>query len=192
MECPICPPARWRLLPLLLALALGSAACQEEKKAGLSGRFGPGSGGPALSGTLATVPLTKVDGGVVGYADYDALVFLPLGAQGADQIENLADAPDNLSIGISRISGRPDTPCRFQAALLARDQDFDILDSGDRKNDQNLDFHQVNLKHGAARLSLFCTALHSNVGVLVQVLADDAAKVDWVEVHALLNSIRKS
>ena len=192
MEPPIRPPARWRLLPLLLALALGGAACQEQKKPGLSGRFGPGSGGPALSGTMTTVPLTNADGGVVGYAEYDALLFLPLGALGADQIENLADVPDNLAIGISRITGRPDTPCRFQAALLARDQDFDILDSGDRKNDQDLDFHQVNLQHGGARLSLFCTALHSNVGVLVQVLTDAAAKIDWVTVHALLNSIRKS
>jgi hypothetical protein len=192
MEPPLRPRARRRLLPLLLALALGGAACQEEKKPELSGHFGPGSGGPALSGATATVPLTKADGQVVGYADYDPLLFVPLGALAPGQIENLADVPNTLAIGITRISGRPDTPCRFQAALLARDQDFDILESGDRKNDQNLDFHQVNLKKGNARLSLFCAALHSNVGVLLQVLTDSPGKIDWVEVHAVLNSVRKS
>ena len=40
---------------------------------------------------------------------------------------------DDIVVFYTRIVGRPDTPCRFQAAIQARDEDFKILESGDRE-----------------------------------------------------------
>ena len=76
--------------------------------------------------------------------------------------------------------------------MLARDDGYTIQKSGPRKNDQGLDFYQVNLKNGATHVSVFCTSLHDNVGVIVTVTADANAPIDTLQVHYLLNSIRKN
>jgi hypothetical protein len=185
---------RWRLLAASLAMAAALAAgCQDPPgQDTLRGHFGPGAGGPPLSGATASIALTKSNGEPVGQADYDPMEFAPLGPAAADQFENLAEATGTLGIALSRITGRPDTPCHFQAALLARDQGYEILASGTRKNDQALEFSQVNLAHGGTGLSLFCATLRDEVGVLIEVLADSPEKIDWVQVHYLLNSVRKS
>ncbi len=179
-------------LALALAVGLAAAACQPDPKPELKGHLGPGSGGPAIVGPPATIDIAKANGEVVGYADYDAANLLPLGPAAPDHFESLVDATGTVLLQLMRISGRADTPCRFQAALLARDQGFDIQKSGERKNDQDLDFAQVNLEKDGVWLSLFCTTLRSEIGVLVQVVADSAEKIDWVQVHYVLNTVRKS
>jgi len=181
-------------VPLLALAALLLTGCSDNKQVEdkLKGKFGPGSGGPALSGASSPLTLTKADGGAVGTSDYDPAEFAQVGATETDQIDTLAEATGTLTIAVLRIAGRPDTPCHFQAALLARDDGYKILASGDRKNDLGVKFNQVNLKNGGAYVSLFCAELSGNSGALFYVLTDSADKIDWMQVHFILNSVRKS
>jgi hypothetical protein len=182
----------WRIAWLLLLIPL-LAACAEAPEEELSGKFGPGGAPPPADGPYSTIAITKASGTIVGYADYDNDYFTPTGAASSGEFENLVDNPvaATLAITLSRITGRPDTPCRFQAAILARDEGYQILQSGARENDRHLDFYQVNLKGGAIRLSLFCTTLWDEVGVAVRVIAPSAELIGSQQVHYLLNSIRK-
>jgi hypothetical protein len=190
--------SRWqgpgRLAAAVLLAAMFLTACAEDPKPELSGHFGPGSGGPLVTGPFLTVPITKSSGTVVGYADYDDSYLVGLGPGSTSEFENLVDDATGSTIGVnlSRITGRPDTPCRFQAAILARDEDYEILKSGDRKNSHELDFYQVNLRKGALHLSLFCVSLRDEIGAAIQVITGSAALIDSLQVHYILNSIRKS
>jgi len=174
--------------------ALLLVACGQDPKPELSGHFGPGSGGPAVTGPFVTLPVTKASGVVVGYADYDSANLIALGPASSSEFDNLVDNPaaPTMAIALTRITGRPDTPCRFQAAILARDSGYDISKSGDRKNSQGLDFYEVDLKNGAVHLSLFCVSLRDEVGTAVQVITGDAGLIHSEQVHYILNSIRKS
>lgn len=193
-HAPKSPRMAARPAALAFVLLLALAGCGENPKPELSGHFGPGSGGPVVTGPILTVPITKSSGTVVGYADYDSSFFdVALGATSSSEFENLTDDPVAPTIGVtlSRITGRPDTPCRYQAAILARDDGYDIGKSGDRENDRNLDFYEVDLKKGAVHVSLFCVTLGDQVGTAVQVLTSDATLIHSLQVHYLLNTIRK-
>ncbi|HEX9843679.1 MAG TPA: hypothetical protein VGC20_13055, partial [bacterium] len=86
---------------------------------------------------------------------------------------------------------RPDTPCRFHAALLARDEGFTISGDGeDRVNDRGVVFHEVVLVKGAQLLRLDCAQLTGIFGV--EMFGDSLVSggLDTQQVHAVLNSIR--
>ncbi|MFI5401150.1 MAG: hypothetical protein ACHQZQ_08890, partial [SAR324 cluster bacterium] len=94
-----------------------------------------------------------------------------------------------LHIAMTHIAGRPDTPCRFSAATLARDSGFDIGDTGFRSNAQGQKLYQVNLSSPGAYAALFCADLSEDTGAQFSVVADSSDKVSWLQVYAVLNSI---
>lgn len=178
---------------LLTAALLLSACGGEQKEDKLHGHFGPGQGTvPAGPGTV--INITKASGELVGMVNYDETFFDVTTGPGSDgEFENLADdavAP-TIVVSLIRITGREDTPCRFQAAILARDQHYDILESGPRENSNGLDFYQVNLKNGSQRLSLFCVTLGDDVGTAIQVVTQSAALIKSSQVNYILNTARK-
>ena len=114
----------------------------------------------------------------------------PNPAQAADEILYVyEDTAETVLVIVSRISGRPDTPCRFSAALLARDEGFAILASGDVINAAGLAFHQVNLARGDVFQRFHCTELRSNVGIQISSRSTGGDKLDFEQLHFLLNSI---
>ncbi|HEX7929238.1 MAG TPA: hypothetical protein VF678_16705 [bacterium] len=179
---------------LLVAVLLLSACGEEQKEEGLHGHFGPGQGTPPAGPAFTTIDITKESGSVVGKVDYDATFFattIPPAA--SEEFGTLADnaTPPTIVVTLIRITGREDTPCRFQAAVLARDQDYDILESGARENSHSLDFYQVNLKKGSQHLSLFCATLGDDVGTAIQVTTQSAALIKSSQVNYILNTTRK-
>jgi hypothetical protein len=94
-----------------------------------------------------------------------------------------------LQILITHISGRPDTPCRFNAAVLARDSGFEIGDTGFRSNALGQRLYQVNLQQPGAYVTLFCANLLDNAGSQFSIFADAPDKVSWLQVYAVINSI---
>ncbi len=197
------------LLGLFLAalLAVLPAACRnEEQGAELSGEIGPGSGGPpVVQARVMTVLLATPDCQTIGTLAFDSGYFtrtFPAGAaneipfvceitsEAVDEIhyvyQNTAEA---VTVIISRISGRPDTPCRFNAALLARDEGFAILASGDVFNAAGLEFHQVNLTREATFQRFHCTELRSNVGIQISSTSTGGDKLGSEQLHFLLNSV---
>lgn len=182
------------LITLLAALlAVLPAACRnEELGAELSGEIGPGSGGPpVVQARVMTVLLVTPGGLTIGSLSIDS-GFLTRTFTGdeADEIhyvyQNTAEA---VTVIISRISGRPDTPCRFSAALLARDEGFAILASGDVFNAAGLVFHQVNLAREATFQRFHCTELRSNVGIQISSTSTGGDKLGSEQLHFLLNSV---
>jgi hypothetical protein len=180
-----------RVPALVLALAvLLAAGCGKAKKDELSGPFGPGVGGPA-DGTATPLALTKLDGSVLGAMDYWLPNFdvipnptpgeLPLGFQ---------ESSNGILMGLELIVGRIDTPCRYGAALLARDEGFNIQASGHRSNDQGLEFYQVNVSRGGEAVSFYCTSLRDSVGIMITGHATAPDRLTYREVHFILNSIR--
>lgn len=179
--------SRIAVAALLLALGGISACGSDTQKDTLSGYLGPGSGGPGV-GPLTAADLTKPDGSVIGSMGYDATFFIPSGPtatlQGA-----LVSPAYGVSIGLSHISGRPDTPCRFSAAVLARDGGYELGDTGFRKNAYGQELYEVDLSLPGRYQRLFCAQLRDNVGTQFWVVADAPDKVDWMQVHATLNSV---
>jgi hypothetical protein len=98
---------------------------------------------------------------------------------------------DEVVMIMTRIIGRPDTPCRFQAALLARDHGYEIDKSGDRKNDNGLELHQVNLKNDKIpeHQRFYCFQLKKPFGIQINVFTVDEEHQDWRQVFHLLNSV---
>jgi hypothetical protein len=208
----------WRRLALAAALAAGClgflGACAEPAIEELSGPIGAGEGGPAvnLSVTLSH-PLTDPGGGTIGELSYDGSAFLHYHPDPAsDGLHVLANIPpeqlladladdgelnrlsaDNIVIVLTRIVGRPDTPCRFQAALLARDRGYEILAAGDRRNDQGLGLHQVNLvrAHDSVAQRFYCAQLRDPFGIQINVFTADEAHQVWQILHHVLNTLAK-
>ena len=170
-------------LLLLLASCAPPSDIQE-----LSGPFGPGSGGPTVNtGALVTQPITS--GGLpLGSLDYDSTYFTPIPT--GSEVVMLAGGAGAVMLSVAPISGRPDTPCRFQAALLARDHGYAILAAGDRTNAQGLDFHEVDLGPGADFQRFYCTELRSNLGVLINGISKPTNALGIEQVHLVLNSVR--
>jgi hypothetical protein len=179
-----------RLALALLALLGVAAGCAPPQAGELSGPFGPGSGGPPLSGATAPVAFARSDGVVYGEAAFDPAYFQPLPAATPDQPATLAAPAAGIVLAYSRIAGRPDTPCRYQAALLARDQHFTIAASGERSNDRGLSFYQVNLQAGGVFRRLYCVRIAGELGVAIVAQADAPEKLEYVQVLFVLNSVR--
>jgi hypothetical protein len=183
---------------LRLALGLVSTlgvlcACRGDvKKDQLSGPIGPGAGGPVPPvGAVENAEIHRPDGTLIGGFSYDGGFFALLTPDPA-QTGILAGADPGtgvLQIPITHISGRPDTPCRFSAAVLARDGGFEIGDAGFRKNDQGQQLYQVNLQRPGAYAILFCAKLRDNAGSQFGIFADSPDKVSWLQAYAVINSI---
>ena len=178
---------------LCLAAVVFLATCQpDEEGAELSGPIGPGSGGPPVEeASVVTDPITAADGATLGSLSFDSGYFTKLFSGGeADEIHYIyADSSESLAVTVLRISGRPDTPCRFSAALLARDEGYSIQASGDVSNEQNLEFHQVNLAVGDTLQRFYCTELQPNVGIQINTTSLGGDQLDYEQVHHLLNSV---
>lgn len=181
-------PWRAAAAAALLAAVLIGAGCAPEKKDELSGPFGPGAGGPAVpQGAVQTLPITTGDGTPIGSLQYDDGYFAQTPVTGMLYV--LTNATDNVSLAIGRITGRPDTPCRYDAAIQARDDGYTILASGDRTNANGLEFHQVNLVKGAIEQRFYCTELYNHVGIQIDGISLTAGALDWEQVHFVLNSV---
>ena len=182
---------------ILLAGALLTGCGGEAEDSELPGIFGPGSGGtPVNTATSVSFDFKDASSTPIGTMTYDdnyfpdVTVALPT-TTGLLLVLSTPPAPtgDGLSLVFTRIAGRPDTACRFLAAVLARDQAYTILQSGDRLNSRGLEFHQVDLARGGAGLSLFCVSLREPVGLMVRGEAPSPATLGNLQVYAVLNSI---
>ena len=173
-------------------MALTSIA---QAEAELSGEIGPGSGGePVDSGALRTDPILTPAGVFLGTLEFDTGYWTRTffeGSAGA-LLFTYENEDDGILIAVLLINGRPDTPCRFDAALLARDEGFSVLASGDVFNGAGLKFHQVNLSTESVAQRYFCVELQENVGVEISVTASPADNVTFEQVHFLLNSVQKT
>jgi hypothetical protein len=180
-------------LPLALALTLGLlCACRGDvNKDQLSGPIGPGAGGLPPAGTPMTAVIARPDGTPIGGFSYDPSFFTqsipdPV-LTGA--LTAIATGSGSLQILIAHISGRPDTPCRFNAAVLARDGGFEIGDTGFRSNALGQRLYQVNLQRPGTYVTLFCANLLDNTGSQFSIFADTPDEVRWLQVYAVINSI---
>ena len=183
-----------RALLCLAAVALLSACQIDEEGADLSGPIGPGSGGPPVDETrVLTDPITAPDGSTLGSLSHDSgYLTRAFSGSATDETHYIyVDASQSVAVTVTRISGRPDTPCRFSAALLARDEGYAILASGDVANDQNLEFHQVNLVQGDTFQRFHCTELQSNVGIQISTTSLGGDQLDYEQLHYLLNSVSR-
>jgi hypothetical protein len=181
------------LLGLALVAALGGlSACGGggTPTDQLNGQIGAGAGGTAPTpASLMQLALTKPDGGVIGSLSYDT-TLLSFSQPDPTQVGVLSVTGTNgFSITMTHISGRPDTPCRFEAAVLARDDGYDIGDTGYVNNALNQQFYQVNLSKSGGYVRLFCTELTGNAGVQFTIAADSAADVQLRQIYAVMNSV---
>lgn len=181
---------------MLLAAAL-LAGCGELDDDPPPRPLGPGSGGDPLTGSTQTVTLRDTTGAAFGQVTYDdghfavALPFGPGRPTETDPTIGALQAADGVSLGFVLIAGRPDTPCRFEAALAARDEGYTILGDGeDRINDVNVTFHEVWLARGAEWVRLDCAQLNGQRGVQVVAQSPSGNALETVQVHFVLNSIR--
>ena len=129
----------------LLGLAFFLTGCGAPEDLQLPATIGAGLEGRDVSeATVQEIPLFNSGGQLIGSLSYDASYFAPL-ADEPDAVPalTLVSLEDTLSLLVLPIVGRPDTPCRFNAARLARDEEYRIKASGDRENANNLDIHQV-------------------------------------------------
>jgi len=188
----------WLVLAMALAMALGGCSEEDGDVEELSGYFGPGSGGVAVSvPDLVTYNFLKLDNTPLGSLEADTAPVPPgppgyyTDSTGPGTLLTLANLTDGLSLDVTRILGRADTPCRFTAALLARDYGFVILAAGDRINANDLEFHQVNLVNGSIFKSFYCTLLKDNVGIQIEGTSIGGNRLAYLQVHHVLNSISK-
>lgn len=186
----------WRPLCALALLALLAGACEADEEGDeLSGAIGPGFGGPAVpQGVIQIDNLDTPQPVTIGTISFDDGYLMRVFTGGpADEVHyiymDIADPA--LEIVILRITGRAETPCRFAAAILARDEGFTIQASGDVTNAQGLIFHQVNLARGDTFQRFYCTELRPNVGIMISAESRLGNKLDFEQMHFLLNSVTR-
>ena len=176
----------------MFAIALAWGGCAPEEDPELSGSFGSGDNGTAVNAdTVVEQTLSTSSGTEIGSISYDSSYFVDVSdGEESEAALTLVSAVDALALSGSTISGRPDTPCRFTAAIMARDEDFEILRSGDRTNSTGLDFHQVDLSNGQLYRSVYCATLKSEIGILILAEGDGANLLTSEQTLYVLNSIQ--
>lgn len=180
-------------LALLAALALGACGSIDSSSKTYT-PFGAGSGGTAVNTAAATtIDIPNLVGGTQGQLSYDTsyFVYTPQTPTASNSKAGLLVTPaGDLGLQLSVILGRPDTPCRFQAALAARDDGYIISGNGeDRVNDQQVDFHEVLLHSSTQYWRLDCAQLTGNVGVQVLTVSAPTDERNTAQVVYVLNSI---
>lgn len=170
-------------------LLIGCGGSQEEEPE-LSGSFGNGKGGTAVNtSTLNTFNLTKTSNETIGSLQYDRSYFVS--QESANGTLTITDN-QTLTMMAARFSGRADTACRFLAAQLARDEDYDIIADGERTNANRLEFYQVNLTRGSnLHQRYYCSKIKDNAGTLIAAKSTSAGTLDSLQVHYVLNSVKK-
>jgi hypothetical protein len=183
-------------LALLVALCLLPAGCGNLKKDdGDPIPLGPGSGGLAVTNPSAPQDIPGTTSSRIGTFQFDSDYFL-FSAQTPTTDDTSAGqlvdrVGDNLLLQLGLIYGRADTPCRFHAALSARDDGFTIEgDTTKRLNDLGVVFYEVLLYKAGEFRRFDCAELSGNAGV--EVLSDSGPNdlVGTLQVHFVLNSIR--
>lgn len=169
------------------------SACGEMEEGAYSGVYGPGVGGTPVSASTTVLPLATDLDTPIGQLTYDGVYFFsgpPVDpSQTAILATLLPPAGDGIVVSIRPIVQRPDTPCRFFAAIMARDMGYQILGSGDRTNDSGLEFHQVNLSGDGAFFSFHCAIVSDPLGVMLAVSAPEEAMLSYLQIHHLFNTI---
>lgn len=184
----------WALtLALLAAGALAACGAVDSSSTSVTA-LGDGTGGPAVNtAAVTTASIPNATGGSQGQLSYDASYFgfLPQTPSDTDPRAGLlSTAAGDLGMQLSLIFGRPDTPCRYQAALAARDDGYTIQGDGqDRVNSNQVQFHEVLLTNGVQYWRLDCAELQSNVGVQVLTISSPTNQRDTQQVVYVLNSI---
>ncbi len=178
-----------RHLLILLGIVFLLAACKEAPEPDLTGEFGNGSDGTAVSGTPSLAEITDTGSGVIATYKYDPIFFTAF--PGVDPIFLILtdNGGEGISVVTSRIYGRPDTACRYLAALMARDEDFEIDLTGDRENAQGIEFYQVEVHKGSIYRGLFCADLKNNIGVSITVQGTSKTMLSYEQIYYILNSV---
>ncbi|MFH2130890.1 MAG: hypothetical protein ABIK68_11015 [bacterium] len=186
-------PKNCRHLLILFGTLFLLTTCKEAPEPDITGQFGSGSGGTTVSGAQNRRNITKTSGEVIATYAYDAAYFVEIysAAVSTDPIFlALADIQgEGLSLVISRIYGRPDTACRYVAALLARDEGFEIDLTGERENTLGIAFYQVEVHKGSDYRGLFCAELKDDIGVSLAVRATARAMLASEQIYFILNSL---
>ena len=180
------------LLFLVLALLAGCGGGSDLKETP-KGDLGSGSTGPSLSSTQSTQVLTAADGTPIGSLTLDLGYFTPLYfATGPtdDLFALLASSQSSLQVSLVRILGRPDTACRYQAALLARDQGFTTGEAGYKTNQQGLELYQARASKDADFRVFTCTKLKDQLGVILSAQANSAAELEAIPFYGMLHSLK--
>ena len=184
-----------RRMALVGALALLLAGCGLAPDNETPTPFGPGTAPPTAGTPSAAQSIPDLTGGSIGQFEYDSTYFAAYVTSTPTldnpQFGSLSTAAGDVVVQLSVIFGRPDTPCRYQAALAARDDGYAIDGDGAKRiNDQQVEFAEVLLNNGSAYWRLDCAQPTGNVGVQVWGIADAPDKLGTEPVHLLLNSIR--
>jgi len=178
-----------RRLLTLFGIVFLLTTCQETPETDLTGEFGNGTGGTTVSETQALTEITNTSSGVIATYKYDTEFFDAF--SGDDPVFQLLSdkGGEGISLLTARIFGRPDTACRYVAAVMARDEDFEIDLTGERENAQGIEFYQVELHQGSIYRGLYCADLKDNFGISVSVQATSKAMLSYEQIYFILNSI---
>ena len=180
-----------RLLTLIGIVFL-LTTCKDAPKPDITGEFTDGNGGTAVSETRLERNITNTSGDVIATYQYDATYFIEIYSATSNADSTLLALTDiggeGLSLVTSRIYGRPDTACRYLAALMARDENFEIDLTGERENAGGIEFYQVELHNGSVYRGLYCAELKNNTGVAISVQATSWAMLAYKQIYFILNS----
>jgi len=186
-------PFKTTLLTVLALALLSGCGGGTDLKETPKGDLGTGSTGPSLSSTQSTQTLAAPDGTWIGSLTLDLGYFTPLySAAGPtdDLYALLASSQSSLQLSLVRILGRPDTACRYQAALLARDQGFTTGDAGFKTNQQGLELYQARASNNADFRVFTCAKIKGQVGVILSAQASSAADLEAIPFYGLLHSLK--